>query len=275
MPVSGQRLDATGLYFYNARYYDPVLGRFIPADPLVPGAPNPQAFNRYSYVLNNPLKYVDPTGLCVTNDPDGSGGYTITRNDPFDCTTDELTGLQWDVRIWWLDLLESPSYANTPDWFNAVQAFMMYLRDNPLFSNLGGWGSYSNAGALLAIQNGYRLFTDRQAVDDSSQGHAAANLWSAFFQARRQPHPDTAASRQAWGAAEQAGVDFGVATANARFGSLEGLPGAVMANLLFFGNAYRWSVSHNVPGFDPRDEHMAQVLYWGAWAVTVYSVGEY
>jgi RHS repeat-associated protein len=66
-PVSrrytSQVLDEdTGLYFYNARYYDPVLGRFIQPDSTIPIFSNPQAYNRYSYVLDNPLKYVDPTG---------------------------------------------------------------------------------------------------------------------------------------------------------------------------------------------------------------------
>ena len=59
---TGQRLDDTGLYYYNARYYDPLIGRFISADSIVSDFKNPQAFNRYSYVLNNPLKYTDPSG---------------------------------------------------------------------------------------------------------------------------------------------------------------------------------------------------------------------
>lgn len=59
---TGQRLDATDLYYYGARFYDPNIGRFISPDTIVPDATNPQAFNRYSYVLNNPLKYIDPTG---------------------------------------------------------------------------------------------------------------------------------------------------------------------------------------------------------------------
>ncbi|MFC1953475.1 RHS repeat-associated core domain-containing protein, partial [Chloroflexota bacterium] len=59
---TGQRLDGTGLYYYNARYYDPEIGRFISPDTIIPNPANPQSFNRYSYVLNNPLRYTDPTG---------------------------------------------------------------------------------------------------------------------------------------------------------------------------------------------------------------------
>jgi len=55
-------LDATGLMFYNARYYDSTLGRFISPDMIVPGAGSPQTLNRFSYALNNPLKYIDPNG---------------------------------------------------------------------------------------------------------------------------------------------------------------------------------------------------------------------
>lgn len=64
---TGQRLDATGLMYYRARYYDPSLNRFVSADTLVPDGKNPQAFNRYAYGLNNPVKYTDPTG----HDPRG------------------------------------------------------------------------------------------------------------------------------------------------------------------------------------------------------------
>jgi RHS repeat-associated protein len=62
---TGQRLDGTGLYYYGARYYDPTIGRLISPDTLVPSPANPQSLNRYSYCLNNPLKYVDPSGHVV------------------------------------------------------------------------------------------------------------------------------------------------------------------------------------------------------------------
>jgi len=56
--------DSTGLYFYNARYYSGSLGRFISADTIVPGANDPQAYNRYAYTRNNPINRTDPSGHC-------------------------------------------------------------------------------------------------------------------------------------------------------------------------------------------------------------------
>ncbi len=47
------------------RRYDPALGRFLSADTVVPQAANPQALNRYAYVLNNPLRYTDPSGHSI------------------------------------------------------------------------------------------------------------------------------------------------------------------------------------------------------------------
>jgi len=60
---TGQEEDGeTAWYYYGARYYDPALGRFTSADSIIPDLTNPQALNRYTYVLDNPLKYIDPTG---------------------------------------------------------------------------------------------------------------------------------------------------------------------------------------------------------------------
>lgn len=57
-----EHIDEIGLIDMNGRMYDPLLGRFISVDPFVQMPDNPQNFNRYSYCLNNPLKYDDPDG---------------------------------------------------------------------------------------------------------------------------------------------------------------------------------------------------------------------
>jgi RHS repeat-associated protein len=58
-----QEFDAeSGLYNFNARLYDPLIGRFITPDSIVQAPYDPQTLNRYSYARNNPLIYVDPSG---------------------------------------------------------------------------------------------------------------------------------------------------------------------------------------------------------------------
>jgi len=62
---TGQILDDyTGLYYYGARYYDPVLRRFISPDTIVRAMYDPQSLNRYAYCQNNPVLYNDPSGHC-------------------------------------------------------------------------------------------------------------------------------------------------------------------------------------------------------------------
>ena len=57
-----EHLERTGMIHMNGRVYDPVLGRFLSPDPLV-SAPNfSQSYNRYSYVMNNPMGTTDPSG---------------------------------------------------------------------------------------------------------------------------------------------------------------------------------------------------------------------
>ncbi len=70
---TGQQQDTTtGLYWYRSRWYDPSLGRFLQPDTIVPNPGNPGSLNRYSYVLNNPLRYRDPSGHApqYPGDPD-------------------------------------------------------------------------------------------------------------------------------------------------------------------------------------------------------------
>jgi RHS repeat-associated protein len=53
---TGQRFEQPlGIYIMGARWYDPALGRWLSADTIVPEPMDPQAFNRYSFVVGNPL----------------------------------------------------------------------------------------------------------------------------------------------------------------------------------------------------------------------------
>lgn len=58
-----EHLAELGLIHMNGRLYDPVIGRFLQADPVIQAPHNAQSHNRYSYVLNNPLSLTDPSGF--------------------------------------------------------------------------------------------------------------------------------------------------------------------------------------------------------------------
>ena len=58
---TGRENDGTGLFYYRARYYHPVLGRFISEDPIGWGSGQT---NPYAYVGGNPLSFIDPDGLA-------------------------------------------------------------------------------------------------------------------------------------------------------------------------------------------------------------------
>ena len=87
---TGQRADnATGLDYYNARYYDPVAGQFISADVILPGGGyDIWGLSRYAYVEGNPVARTDPSGNLLE-----SGGAGC---DPANCEPDggvqEVTG---------------------------------------------------------------------------------------------------------------------------------------------------------------------------------------
>jgi RHS repeat-associated protein len=70
---TGRENDGTGLYYYRARYYHPQLQRFISEDPIEFAAGD---VNLYVYVWNNPLAYIDPSGLS------GFGGFRLPKFGP-------------------------------------------------------------------------------------------------------------------------------------------------------------------------------------------------
>ncbi|OED43348.1 hypothetical protein AB832_02605 [Flavobacteriaceae bacterium (ex Bugula neritina AB1)] len=67
-----EHFDGIGLIHMNGRMYNPKLGRFLSPDNYIQNPYNTQNYNRYGYVLNNPLMYTDPTGE-TTEDPSLGG----------------------------------------------------------------------------------------------------------------------------------------------------------------------------------------------------------
>ncbi|WP_407653331.1 RHS repeat-associated core domain-containing protein [Brevibacillus ruminantium] len=91
---SGEMFDnETGFYYLRARYYDPTVGRFISEDTYKGQVDNPLSLNRYTYVHNNPLRFVDPSGRKAA---EGAGGY--------------FGGSYEDLMLYWAE--KAAAYAN-------------------------------------------------------------------------------------------------------------------------------------------------------------------
>jgi len=82
---TGQRQEAgVGLYDYGARWYDPYIQRWISPDTIIPQPANPQSLNRYSYVLNSPLRFTDPSGMWEQESDD----YTDPDSETLDAAAE-------------------------------------------------------------------------------------------------------------------------------------------------------------------------------------------
>ncbi|HRJ58828.1 MAG TPA: RHS repeat-associated core domain-containing protein [Anaerolineales bacterium] len=64
-----------GLMFYNARWYDPGINQFATPDTIIPDPSDPQDFDRYTYVRNNPIRYTDPSGHFSCSSDKNSDEY--------------------------------------------------------------------------------------------------------------------------------------------------------------------------------------------------------
>ncbi len=93
---TGQRHDPSGLIYYQARYYDPHVGRFTQPDTIVPNPSNPADFNRYTYVRNNPVNLIDPDGRCPTDSAAATACYAAyAAQQPGVSSNDRLISQLW------------------------------------------------------------------------------------------------------------------------------------------------------------------------------------
>jgi RHS repeat-associated protein len=139
---TGQReMTGLGIYHYGARFYSPKLGRFLSPDTIVPGMANPQALNRYSYVLGNPLRYTDPTGhYCVGDDEDcvhDDGGTSNSQPTPAPSNTPTPTNTPTSTPSPTPTSTPTPASTSTPiptptGSPTSIQTAISYLQDSPL-----------------------------------------------------------------------------------------------------------------------------------------------
>ena len=125
-----EHLPWCGLINMNARLYDPAIGRFLSPDPYIQDPENSQNFNRYSYCLNNPLKYSDPSGELFGAD-------------------DILAAIIIGAAIGGTINLGIKAYnGQIHSWGNAFSAFGVGALAGGLGAVAGGWAFAATGGAI-------------------------------------------------------------------------------------------------------------------------------
>ena len=83
--------ESTALYYLNARYYDPEIGRFISQDSYRGELNDPGQWHLYAYCANNPINYVDPSGHWYVNTNKSSNKYSASIVIPWKEVSEILT----------------------------------------------------------------------------------------------------------------------------------------------------------------------------------------
>jgi RHS repeat-associated protein len=197
LDFTGQFQDTmVGLDDFLYREYDPVQGRWISPDPAGMGAvnpANPQSWNRYAYVLNNPLSNIDPDGLdCVYLNDAGDDVQSIDHNS----NADECTGVNGSNGGYWV-----PGSVNNSSWVSAIDSDNGTIGAYSVLDNgIIGWTASANNStgvewatvgmdipttevdvtdtydqvALLAIHNSFSSFPNICSLTFSLNGGAPA-----------------------------------------------------------------------------------------------------
>jgi RHS repeat-associated protein len=126
--------EGFGLMFYQARWYDPSIGRFAQADTVL--ADPVQGWDRYTYVNNNPIAYTDPTGhrLCGDGEDINCDGTSNTTTPPIDLGT-QLDPDQPDP----LDVMDQPN-TDVQKLYNLYRHMWYQSHDNWWWRRFGKGG---------------------------------------------------------------------------------------------------------------------------------------
>ena len=126
-----EHYDDFDLINMNGRLYDPILGRMLSPDVVIQDEQNSQAYNRYSYCFNNPLRFTDPSGYVVTIPPEFEQYYMPQYLDDFERYKTELEKLDAQNVAFNTELSEGKS-VTTLTWTLGEDLYQMTIVDHGL-----------------------------------------------------------------------------------------------------------------------------------------------
>src|SRR6266498_2737770 len=159
-PTTSGTTEGFGLMFYNARWYDPVTGRFTQPDSLM-------GFDRYQYANNSPLVFIDPSGhvSCVGDNFD-DGPQCKTKNPKVysPSTSDDFENMSWRQRKDWL--ASFAHHNGLGDWFNDMISAIDFMMGDSNLSAEGGTAEVMDAAVLQAINDGWLISQGKNSFGD-------------------------------------------------------------------------------------------------------------
>jgi len=172
---TGKERDAeSGNDYFGARYYGSSMGRFMSPDSHAGTLGNPQTLNRYTYGLNNPLAFIDPTGNDCVYAGSSAATSTTVRGD---CISDSDSGVFVDGHV--DSITDNPGGSSaTIHWGDHTDANNPY--DNPLQTSMMNaramsgdpWGGHAFAQQLFQGAGSGSFVAANTAVNYAAGGYA-------------------------------------------------------------------------------------------------------
>jgi RHS repeat-associated protein len=138
--------NETGLYYLRSRYYNPMIGRFTIEDSYLGEDSNPLSLNLYTYTMNNPIRFIDPSGH-VTQDVQGDvtyNPYTGKSYDSYGNLVGNTNTIKYDPRHYSEDVVQLQSM----------------LRSNGYDIGVDGYFGKQTEEAVRAFQKANKLTVD-------------------------------------------------------------------------------------------------------------------
>ncbi|OYQ43400.1 hypothetical protein CHU94_00135 [Rhodoferax sp. TH121] len=143
-----EHLDEVGVIHMNGRVYDPLMGRFMSADPIVQSPYNLKSFNRYSYVWNNPMRMFDPTGFKAYESSSEASGEGSSSNS-FDSPSFSWSSFFRNLFSGWGD--SAPSSPDSPDRRSSSGGTQVAVLPLPYIAGGGGAGAALGGAAAGVV----------------------------------------------------------------------------------------------------------------------------